>query len=80
MMARSDEAKQMIEQQIRFSERLAEELYDVSTNEYLTVHDILDALASSGLQLTTSKVVRQGTNWVDLPALAYIVQLHKNRA
>ena len=80
MMAMSDEAKQMIEQQIRFSERLAEELYDVSTNEYLTVHDILDALASSGLQLTTSKVVRQGTNWVDLPALAYIVQLHKNRA
>lgn len=79
-MAMSDEAKQMIEQQIRFSERLAEELYDVSTNEYLTVHDILDALASSGLQLTTSKVVRQGTNWVDLPALAYIVQLHKNRA
>ena len=79
-MAMSDEAKQMIEQQIRFSERLADELYDVSANEYLTVHDILDALASSGLQLTTSKVVRQGTNWVDLPALAYIVQLHKNRA
>ena len=80
MMAMSDEAKQMIEQQIRFSERLADELYDVSANEYLTVHDILDALASSGLQLTTSKVVRQGTNWVDLPALAYIVQLHKNPA
>ena len=79
-MAMSDEAKQMIEQQIRFSERLADELYDVSTNEYLTVHDILDALASSGLQLTTSKVVRQGTNWVDLPALAYIVQLHKKPA
>lgn len=79
-MAMSDEAKQMIEQQIRFSERLADELYDVSANEYLTVHDILDALASSGLQLTTSKVVRQGTNWVDLPALAYIVQLHKKPA
>ena len=79
-MAMNDEAKKMVEQQIRFSERLAEELYDVSANEYLTVHDILDALASSGLQLTTSKVVRQGTNWVDLPALAYIVQLHKNPA
>lgn len=79
-MAMSDEAKQMVEQQIRFSERLADELYDVSTNEYLTIHDILDALASSGLQLTTSKVVRQGTNWVDLPALAYIVQLHKKPA
>jgi hypothetical protein len=76
----SEEAKQMVEQQIRFSERLAEELYDVSANEYLTIHDILDALASSGLQLTTSKVVRQGTNWVDLPALAYIVQLHKKPA
>ena len=80
MMAMSDEAKKMVEQQIRFTERLVEELYDVSANEYLTVHDILDALASSGLQLTTSKAVRQGTNWVDLPALAYIVQLHKNRA
>ena len=80
MMAMSDEAKQMVEQQIRFTERLADELYDVSANEYLTVHDILDALASSGLQLTTSKVVRQGTNWVDLPALAYIVQLHKKPA
>ena len=80
MMAMSDEAKKMVEQQIRFTERLAEELYDVSANEYLTVHDILDALASSGLQLTTSKAVRQGTNWVDLPALAYIVQLHKKPA
>jgi len=79
-MAMNDEAKKMVEQQIRFSERLAEELYDVSANEYLTVHDILDALASSGLQLTTSKAVRQGTNWVDLPALAYIVQLHKKPA
>ena len=79
-MAMSDEAKKMVEQQIRFTERLAEELYDVSANEYLTVHDILDALASSGLQLTTSKAVRQGTNWVDLPALAYIVQLHKKPA
>ena len=80
MMAMSDEAKKMVEQQIRFTERLVEELYDVSANEYLTVHDILDALASSGLQLTTSKAVRQGTNWVDLPALAYIVQLHKKPA
>ena len=80
MLTMSEEAKQMVEQQIRFSERLAEELYDVSANEYLTIHDILDALASSGLQLTTSKVVRQGTNWVDLPALAYIVQLHKKPA